>query len=149
MQSNGIVMQKYLDHLWNSTWMIIMKFMRDQRRITDIACGDNHCLAIDDKYNVYSWGANYYAQLARNHKVYESDEPEYVERLKEYKIVKIQCGEQHCHARSDCGEHIFWGHNGYGQCLYPDDTETTHLWHPKKFDEFANNCMIARVLWSK
>ena len=86
-----------------------MKFMKDQTRIIDIASGDDNCLAIDDEYNVYPWGENYHGQLARNDGLFESVEPDYIERSKEYKILKIQCGKQHCCARSVGGEHISLG----------------------------------------
>jgi len=41
--------------------------------ITKIICGDQHSLAIDNKYNAYSWGSNVCGQLGFESRLKEGE----------------------------------------------------------------------------
>ena len=94
-------------------------FNNNDIKIIDIECGCHNCLAIDDKYNVYSWGDNRFGQCG-NGTTKDQCTPQIIEHLQDYKIIEIKCGFHHCYARSDKDDHWLWGDNQFNQCLTND-----------------------------
>jgi regulator of chromosome condensation len=87
------------------------------KKITKLAAGSNHALALDIKGNVYAWGAGQQNQLGRR----------VVERTKlgatvprllplpKGKIVDIACGAFHCFAKDKTGKIWAWGLNNFAE----------------------------------
>ena len=81
--------------------------------ITKIAVGENHCLALDSKGNVWVWGRNNYYQLGN-----DSNEniltPTKITKLSN--IKDIACGPNTSFAVTESGEVYGWGLNANGEC---------------------------------
>ena len=60
--------------------------------ITQIACGNEHCLAIDSDYVLYSWGSNAYGQLGDESLEGRSYEAHKVSSFDGIEVFKISCG---------------------------------------------------------
>uniref|UniRef100_A0A1J3H009 Ultraviolet-B receptor UVR8 n=1 Tax=Noccaea caerulescens TaxID=107243 RepID=A0A1J3H009_NOCCA len=77
-------------------------------RITQIACGGYHSLALTEEGKVLSWGHGGHGQLGnsslRNQKI-----PTEIEALADKKIVFIACGGSSCAAITDEGKLWMWG----------------------------------------
>jgi len=58
--------------------------------ICQIACGNAHCLAVDNHYSLYAWGSNTYGQLGEEG--IEAYEPHKVSAFDEVEVFKISCG---------------------------------------------------------
>lgn len=85
-------------------------------KITQIACGANHALALDVHGNIWGWGSNHQNQLGRRLFGRHQDtlKPQLV-RVCRGGAKYIACGEYHCFA-IDKGDHVWgWGLNSYGQ----------------------------------
>ncbi|XP_020867943.1 ultraviolet-B receptor UVR8 isoform X2 [Arabidopsis lyrata subsp. lyrata] len=80
----------------------------DSVRITQIACGGYHSLALTKEGKVLSWGHGGHGQLGnsslRNQKI-----PTEIEALADKKIVFIACGGSSSAAITDGGELWMWG----------------------------------------
>ncbi|KAI9669388.1 MAG: hypothetical protein M1831_000424 [Alyxoria varia] len=88
------------------------------KKITSIACGANHALALDTNGNVFAWGAGEQNQLGRR----------IVERtrlgaltprefgLPKKQIRSVACGSYHSFAIDKKGQVWSWGLNSFAQC---------------------------------
>eukprot|EP01117_Protostelium_nocturnum_P010272 TRINITY_DN3692_c0_g1_i1.p1 TRINITY_DN3692_c0_g1~~TRINITY_DN3692_c0_g1_i1.p1 ORF type:complete len:435 (+),score=125.33 TRINITY_DN3692_c0_g1_i1:143-1306(+) len=87
-------------------------------KITKIACGMGHSLAIDDKGELHSWGWNGYGQLGmgdtENRRL-----PHKVGELKK-KVKSIACGGWHSACLTEDGEAYTWGWGEFGQLGHGD-----------------------------
>lgn len=88
-------------------------------KIKQIACGADHCFAVDERGLVYAWGANSFGQTGLPDGVGTDDpsilKPGIVEALRPYKIREIQGGEHHSIACTKDGELLIWGRCDDGQ----------------------------------
>ncbi|KAI9750305.1 MAG: hypothetical protein M4579_006525 [Chaenotheca gracillima] len=88
------------------------------RKVTQIACGANHVLALDASGNVFAWGAGEQFQLGR--KLVERHVPNgLVPRqfgLPRGSIAHVSCGSDHSLAIDKAGNVWGWGLNGFGEC---------------------------------
>lgn len=88
--------------------------------IVDIACGNNHCLARDQKGMVFTWGIGEQHQLGRRQieridtDLKRSLVPQPL-RTGKTKFTSIFCGADHSFATDGKGQVHAWGFNGYGQ----------------------------------
>ena len=76
--------------------------------IKDIACGANHCLALDHNWNVYSWGNGQGGRLGHGDETGENI-PKEITTLKEQKIFLISAGEANSAAITQRNELYIWG----------------------------------------
>lgn len=60
-------------------------------RIHQVACGNNHCMALLNVGAVIEWGANEFGQLANRKRVF-SENPIIMKDFNDEKVVKICCG---------------------------------------------------------
>jgi regulator of chromosome condensation len=107
------------------------------KKVTDIACGSNHVVAITQDNRVWAWGSGQQNQLGRRvieRKLAESLMPNLVGfhdpsfKKASRKMVKIACGDYHSLAIADDGHVWAWGANNYAETGNPenagDDTAT-------------------------
>lgn len=80
--------------------------------IVQVACGENHSLALDSEGNVWAWGSNKNYQLG-NSNVDKLQAPTKVENLSN--IRKIACGAQNSFAIGNKGEIYSFGQNSSGE----------------------------------
>jgi len=102
--------------------------------ISQIACGANFNIAIDDEGNTWSWG---YAengvtgrntdgkQIGKGKATFAIHSPSKIVTLDGIKIKKVCCGVNHTVALSETGDVYTWGFGGYGR-----------LGHKEQKDEF-------------
>ncbi len=60
--------------------------------ITQIACGNDHCLAIDSEYTVYSWGSNRCGQLGDEAFEEHQCTPRKIPAFEGVEVFKVTCG---------------------------------------------------------
>lgn len=81
----------------------VLKGAMRRARIVDIDCGPNHCVAVSDRGEVFTWGAsNSHGQLGTGHRNEVGDEdekeneiPRKVDMPKQTTIVQAACGLYH------------------------------------------------------
>ena len=87
------------------------------KRITTIATGDNHALALDDKGSIFAWGCGQQNQLGR--RVIERTRTNgLVPRevgVRRTKFRSVACGAYHSFAVAKNGKVWSWGLNNYGE----------------------------------
>lgn len=83
-------------------------------KITQVAAGGAHSLALDDEGKIWSWGNNAHNQLGRT----TSDK--ILEKIDDFplKIKQIAAGENHSVALDENGNVWTWGDNSYMQLGY-------------------------------
>lgn len=86
------------------------------KKITSLACGDNHVLALDNKGAVFSWGSGQQNQLGR--RIVERNrlnglQPRGFGLSKNIKM--IGCGSFHSFAVHSSGKVYAWGLNSFGE----------------------------------
>ena len=100
------------------------------KKITDLACGTNHVLALDSTQHVWAWGNGQQNQLGRRvteRTLIESLVPNRVgfhdswASRPSQKITKIACGDYHGIAIANDGHVWAWGANNYAETGYPDN----------------------------
>jgi alpha-tubulin suppressor-like RCC1 family protein len=89
-------------------------------KVTQVACGNKHILALLDGGYVCSWGTGYFGQLGHgdesswdNPRVINSLEPS---RLGGAKVTKVACGGNHSGCLVENGRIFMWGLNRNSQC---------------------------------
>lgn len=87
------------------------------KKITSLAAGSNHVLALDQKGNVFAWGSGQQNQLGRR-VVERTRLAGLVPRefgLPKGKIVSISCGSYHSFAITKDNKVYSWGLNSFGE----------------------------------
>ncbi|XP_009328099.1 PREDICTED: probable E3 ubiquitin-protein ligase HERC4 [Pygoscelis adeliae] len=90
--------------------------------IVQIACGDQHTMALSRGGELFSWGQNAHGQLGVGSQTTLIPQPQLVERLKGISLAQIAAGGAHSTAVSLSGAVYSWGKNDFGQ-LGLGDTE--------------------------
>ncbi|KAF2231611.1 RCC1/BLIP-II [Viridothelium virens] len=115
------------------------------KKITKLACGANHVLALDLNGNVFAWGSGQQNQLGR--RVVERTKHEgLVPRefgLPRKRITDVGCGAYHSFAIDKDDNVWAWGLNNYGETGIPagaGDDEAVVL-KPAKIDALAGKAM--------
>nr|XP_018911277.1 PREDICTED: probable E3 ubiquitin-protein ligase HERC4 isoform X2 [Bemisia tabaci] len=99
--------------------------------IVQVCCGYRHCLALNNRGELYSWGSNQYGQLGLNLSTTESIRtPNLVESLKGVPIAFIACGGFHSFAITKSNAVYGWGKNTFGQLGI--DSESDRLIFPRQ-----------------
>eukprot|EP00922_Rhytidocystis_sp_ex-Travisia-forbesii_P035686 GHVS01052943.1.p1 GENE.GHVS01052943.1~~GHVS01052943.1.p1 ORF type:complete len:425 (-),score=32.07 GHVS01052943.1:115-1389(-) len=91
-----------------------------QEAVVQVACGQQHTLALTDSGDIYACGKGELGRLGRGH---NGDQEEFMKielfsGLKDseaVRIIKIDCGTSHSTALGDNGSVWVWGRNDYGQ----------------------------------
>ncbi|XP_059219766.1 probable E3 ubiquitin-protein ligase HERC4 isoform X1 [Stomoxys calcitrans] len=87
------------------------------KTVLQIACGNNHSLALTSCGELYSWGSNIYGQLGVGSPgdVVHSNVPRLITALNGIPIAFIACGGNHAFVISKSGAVFGWGRNDCGQ----------------------------------
>ncbi|XP_010184024.1 PREDICTED: probable E3 ubiquitin-protein ligase HERC3, partial [Mesitornis unicolor] len=99
----------------------LVKELRNQD-IVQIACGDQHAMALSRGGELFTWGQNAHGQLGVGSQTTLIPQPQLVERLKGIALAQIAAGGAHSIAVSLSGAVFSWGKNDFGQ-LGLGDTE--------------------------
>ncbi|XP_052141834.1 ultraviolet-B receptor UVR8-like [Oryza glaberrima] len=82
-------------------------------RITQIACGDSHCLAVTVAGHVHSWGRNQNGQLGLGN-TEDSLLPQKIQAFEGVRVKMIAAGAEHTAAVTEDGDLYGWGWGRYG-----------------------------------
>ncbi|KAF5305408.1 hypothetical protein FQR65_LT07734 [Abscondita terminalis] len=84
-------------------------------QVVQIACGQNHSVALTSGGDIYAWGSNDYGQLGIGTNTLYEPLPVLVAALSGTPISQIACGSNHTFAVSKSGAVFGWGKNLNGQ----------------------------------
>ncbi|XP_062244132.1 probable E3 ubiquitin-protein ligase HERC3 [Platichthys flesus] len=87
----------------------------DTQKITNVSSGRAHSMAVNEKGQVFAWGAGEGGQLGLGTAEVAVRIPRLVKRLCDHHISQVMCGNQHCIALSRDGQIFTWGQNASGQ----------------------------------
>ncbi|XP_072439989.1 probable E3 ubiquitin-protein ligase HERC3 [Chiloscyllium punctatum] len=96
------------------------------RKIIQVACGNNHSLALTKDGQLFTWGQNTYGQLGLGTKDACRHIPELMISLPGMPVAQITAGGEHSFALSLSGTVFGWGRNNHGQ-LGLKDTEDRYI----------------------
>lgn len=85
------------------------------KTVVQIACGHNHCLALTNAGELYSWGMNQYGQLGFGYHSETVPKPVLIASLVGLPVAYITCGANHSVILSKSGAVFAWGKNTFGQ----------------------------------
>lgn len=116
------------------------------KKIKQLACGDNHVLAMSDKGAVFAWGSGQQNELGRR----------IIERTRlnglqprEFglpkNMVHIACGAHHSFAVHQSGKVYSWGLNTYGETGIPHDTtgeSSASILRPEVVESLSDKSVI-------
>lgn len=85
------------------------------KTVVQIACGDNHCLALTNGGELYSWGMNRYGQLGFGYQSEAVPKPVLIASLVGLPVAFVTCGANHSLILSKSGAVFAWGKNTFGQ----------------------------------
>ncbi|EME30000.1 Probable E3 ubiquitin-protein ligase HERC1 [Galdieria sulphuraria] len=88
--------------------------------ISQLACGDRHCLVRTESGDVYTWGSNEFGQLGigRYNEIYSS--PVLLTSLAGMMVTFVAAGDRHSAAVTNTGSLFTWGCGAEGQCGHGD-----------------------------
>lgn len=110
--------------------------------VMQVACGDNHAMALCDDHDVYSWGSNKSGQLGFAPEEVDHismSEPRHVHTLRTVKIQQIACGQDHSLALDD-NDMYSWGSGKNGRLGLGHEKD---VFSPTKTPEFTSLRLIA------
>ena len=123
-------------------------FIKMRVRVKDVCCGRDHNLIIDENYNVWSWGYNYYGQCG-NGTTKDIGEPEIIDALKDERIKEIQCGYVHSYCRTFNDENYMFGNNGYSECIQFENVDNEKVILPfcidDNIDEYCDGKVVKKI----
>ncbi|XP_051993155.1 probable E3 ubiquitin-protein ligase HERC3 [Xyrauchen texanus] len=95
----------------------------DNRQVIQIACGDQHSMALTDDAQLFVWGENSHGQLGLKEGRSGSLTAQHVQSLSGIPLVQISAGGDHSFALSISGVVFGWGKNNAGQLGLGDTTD--------------------------
>ena len=113
-----------------------------QLKITQIACGVGHTIALTDNNLLYAWGRFYKPENKKDKIMSTSGDysyPTLIESLSNESIIKIAAGNNHSMAITELGELYTWGEGIYGQLGHGINNNEQY---PKKVEYFYNKFKI-------
>ena len=113
-----------------------------QLKITQIACGVGHTIALTDNNLIYAWGRFYKPENKNDIIMSTSGDypyPTLIESLSNESIIKIAAGNNHSMAITELGELYTWGEGIYGQLGHGINNNEQY---PKKVEYFCNKFKI-------
>lgn len=110
----------------------------DTVKIVNVICGWDHCLALDDKGKLLSWGSGQNGKLGQGNEDNVSI-PCYLPTMEDIVVVHISAGCEHSAAITEDGAMYSWGHGdggrlGHGnnaQCFSPTVVEAFSIMNCK------------------
>ncbi|XP_060707441.1 probable E3 ubiquitin-protein ligase HERC3, partial [Hemiscyllium ocellatum] len=99
----------------------LLKGLSD-RKVVQVACGNNHSLALTKDSQIFAWGQNTYGQLGVGMDNVSQHSPQSVISLTGMPVAQITAGGDHSFTLSLSGTVFGWGRNNHGQ-LGLKDTE--------------------------
>ncbi|KAI1371270.1 RCC1/BLIP-II [Hypoxylon crocopeplum] len=101
------------------------RLIPELKNITQLAAGNNHVLALDNKGGVFAWGCGEQYPLGRAVRTYHPESalrPASIGRLprRGSKAVKVACGSYHSFALDQDGRVFAWGLNNFAELAIPD-----------------------------
>ncbi|KAL3056110.1 hypothetical protein OYC64_018751 [Pagothenia borchgrevinki] len=85
------------------------------KKVTEVACGSHHSMALTDSGEVYAWGYNNCGQVGSGSTANQPTPRRVSSCLQNKVAVGIVCGQTSSLAVLDNGEVYGWGYNGNGQ----------------------------------
>uniref|UniRef100_A0A8C2J4L7 Regulator of chromosome condensation (RCC1) and BTB (POZ) domain containing protein 1 n=2 Tax=Cyprinus carpio TaxID=7962 RepID=A0A8C2J4L7_CYPCA len=85
------------------------------KRVTEVACGSHHSLALTHEGEVFAWGYNNCGQVGSGSTANQPAPRKVSNSLQNKVMVSIACGQTSSMAVADNGEVYAWGYNGNGQ----------------------------------
>ncbi|XP_014799704.1 PREDICTED: probable E3 ubiquitin-protein ligase HERC4 [Calidris pugnax] len=92
----------------------LVKELGDQN-IVQIACGDQHAMALSRGGELFTWGRNTHGQLGVETQTTFIPQPQLVKSIKGIPLAQIAAGGAHSAAVSLSGAVYSWGKNDFGQ----------------------------------
>lgn len=86
-----------------------------QKKVTEVACGSHHSMALTLDGEVYAWGYNNCGQVGSGSTANQPTPRKVSNLLQSKVVVSITCGQTSSMAVLDNGEAYGWGYNGNGQ----------------------------------
>ncbi|KAH8259636.1 hypothetical protein KR026_008191 [Drosophila bipectinata] len=98
------------------------------KTVVQIACGNNHSLALTSCGELYSWGSNIYGQLGVNtpKDMEHCNQPVRLSTLLGIPVAAIACGGNHSFIISKSSAVFGWGRNNCGQLGLNDETSRSY-----------------------
>lgn len=121
-------------------WIMGIFYIKNIRKvpqfahITNVACGYNFILCLDEEYHVWGLGNNAKGQLGLGKDVVNTEEPKRIETLED--IVFVDCGNYHSICQNSEGNLFSFGANPFGQ-LGLGDGDFIGYFVPQKIPFFA------------
>ncbi|KAI4456139.1 ubiquitin-protein ligase e3a-related [Holotrichia oblita] len=94
--------------------------------VIQIACGENHSIALTNNGDLFAWGANNCGQLGIGTVTAQESNPTVVSSLTGIPIALIACGGNHTFALSKSGAVFGWGKNTMGQLGLNDTNQRSY-----------------------
>uniref|UniRef100_A0A8C2HGE6 Regulator of chromosome condensation (RCC1) and BTB (POZ) domain containing protein 1 n=1 Tax=Cyprinus carpio TaxID=7962 RepID=A0A8C2HGE6_CYPCA len=85
------------------------------KKVTEVACGSHHSLALTHEGEVFAWGYNNCGQVGSGSTANQPTPRKVSNCLQNKVMVSIACGQTSSMAVADNGEVYGWGYNGNGQ----------------------------------
>ena len=111
---SGSVLECFLDSPTSYRLRIGCELPTGGYRISDMACGADHCLLLTDGGAVLSCGLGTRGQLGHGD-IQPRTEPSLIHALSGLPMKDIACGHWHCLVLSASGDVYSWGWNEHGQ----------------------------------
>lgn len=84
-------------------------------RVTQVACGSEHCLLLTETGQVFSWGMGSRGQLGHGDLESVQEFARQVDSLAGLRVTLVAAGNWHSAAVTECGDLYTWGWNQSGQ----------------------------------
>ncbi|XP_076041418.1 RCC1 and BTB domain-containing protein 1-like isoform X2 [Oratosquilla oratoria] len=85
------------------------------KKVTRVAAGSHHSLALTEEGEVLAWGQNNYGQVGSGTTTNQPTPRKVIASLSSRRVVDIACGQTSSMAVMDNGEVYGWGYNSNGQ----------------------------------
>ncbi|XP_065490954.1 probable E3 ubiquitin-protein ligase HERC4 [Caloenas nicobarica] len=114
LSSDGTLSEQWTTASAHCSKTRLVKELED-RDIVQIACGDQHAMALSRGGELFTWGQNAHGQLGLSSQTMLITKPQLVGRLKGIPLAQIAAGGAHNVAVSLSGAVYSWGKNDFGQ----------------------------------
>ncbi|XP_056321974.1 probable E3 ubiquitin-protein ligase HERC4 [Danio aesculapii] len=95
----------------------------DNRQVIQIACGDQHSMALTNDGQLFVWGENAHGQLGMRKEQAGTQSPQHLQSLCGIPVAQISAGGNHSFVLSLSGVVFGWGSNSAGQLGLGDTTD--------------------------